>query len=154
MSKRLKVRIFRADQEAMRRTADLRAQDGFTLIELITVVLIIGILAAIALPAFLGQRAKAQDGAAKSNARTMVSALEACYTELAKYDPCPDGPSGAPEGNGPGQVEVSTSGDEYTVVSHSSNGNVFTVAKHADATITRTCDNTGTTLGGCDGGAW
>jgi type IV pilus assembly protein PilA len=39
--------------------------------------LIIGILAAIALPAFLGQRAKGQDGEAKSNARNMVSQVEA-----------------------------------------------------------------------------
>ena len=154
VSNRLKVRIARADQGVMRRRQHLRTQGGFTLIELITVVLIIGILAAIALPAFLGQRAKAQDGAAKSNARTMVSALEACYTEAAKYDPCPDGPTGAPEGNGPGQVEVSTSGEEYTIVSHSPNGNTFTVVKNPDATTTRSCVSTGTDLGGCDGGSW
>ena len=57
-----------------------RAQNekGFTLIELLVVILIIGILAAIALPAFLNQRAKAQDTEAKSAARTAQTALETC----------------------------------------------------------------------------
>src|SRR5205085_4832247 len=67
-----------------------RAEDekGFTLIELLVVVLIIGILAAIALPTFLGQRSKAQDASAKSNARNMVSHMESCYANTQDYSVC------------------------------------------------------------------
>src|SRR4051795_8031483 len=64
-----------------------RAQDekGFTLIELLVVILIIGILAAIALPAFLNQREKAQDSEAKSGARTAQTAMETYYTDKQAY---------------------------------------------------------------------
>ena len=64
-----------------------RAQDekGFTLIELLVVILIIGILAAIALPAFLNQREKAQDSEAKSGARTVQTAVETYYTDNQDY---------------------------------------------------------------------
>ena len=64
-----------------------RAQNekGFTLIELLVVILIIGILAAIALPAFLNQREKAQDSEAKSGARTAQTAMETYYTDKQAY---------------------------------------------------------------------
>src|SRR4051812_12443522 len=64
-----------------------RTQDekGFTLIELLVVILIIGILAAIALPAFLNQREKAQDSEAKTGARTAQTALETMYTDDQSY---------------------------------------------------------------------
>ena len=64
-----------------------RAQDekGFTLIELLVVILIIGILAAIALPAFLNQRGKAQDTEAKTAARTAQTAMETYYTDNQAY---------------------------------------------------------------------
>ena len=63
-------------------------QEGFTLIELLVVILIIGILAAIALPAFLGQRAKGQDSEAKSNVRNLVSHMESCFTTKESYTGC------------------------------------------------------------------
>jgi type IV pilus assembly protein PilA len=137
----------------MDRLRRLRSDDGMTLIELLVVVLIIAILAAIALPAFLGQRAKAQDGDAKSNARSMVSLMEACYTEEDLYDPCPDPDHSLPAGTLPGQVEVTPSGATYVIVARSKSGNTFTVTKNPDATVTRTCI-VAEPKGGCDGGVW
>ena len=64
---------------------NLRSRKGFTLIELLIVVVIIGILAAIAIPKFANTKSKAYITAMKSDLRNLVTAEEAYFSDSAKY---------------------------------------------------------------------
>jgi type IV pilus assembly protein PilA len=133
-------------------------EKGFTLIELLVVILIIGILAAIALPAFLGQRAKGQDADAKSNARNLVSHLESFYAGEQTYDNSLNSAdvqdSGLPLGTSDGQVTVTSDDvDDYVITAQSESGNEFRITKVNGGAPTRTCDTDGE--GGCpSNGSW
>jgi type IV pilus assembly protein PilA len=130
-------------------------EKGFTLIELLVVILIIGILAAIALPAFLGQRTKGQDADAKSNARNLVSHMESCYTQTQDYTGCEAQvggdvqTSGLPLGTGPEQVDVvSATTDGYVIEAESRSSTTFTITKTAGKFVKPyTCSAGG--QGGC-----
>ena len=133
------------------------------MIELLVVILIIGILAMIAIPAFLGQKSKADDATAKSQARTAQTAMETVGTDnsgdyssgtvsqLQSIEPTlkDTGTSTLSEPTAPGPTS-------YSVVSTANNtGDSFTITRSGQ-TISRTC-SAGSGLGapgGCVNGTW
>jgi type IV pilus assembly protein PilA len=130
-----------------------RAQDekGFTLIELLVVILIIGILAAIALPAFLNQREKAQDSEAKSAVRTAQTAMETYYTDNQTYvgatDVVIEGIEPALQNAQNLAVAGQTATGYSVTVQSKGKGQITYTISNANGVVTRTCSSAGN--GGC-----
>jgi prepilin-type N-terminal cleavage/methylation domain-containing protein len=147
-------------------------EGGFTLIELLVVILIIGILAAIAIPSFLNQKSKAYDASAKELARTAQTTAETYatdhsgewagltaggvgLTELKKYE---TGLKGCPPANGNAclkeakEIEV---GKGYEVTAQAANTlDEFTIKKTAAGEVERTCVSTKNGCSGANTGTW
>ncbi len=142
----------------------LSNEEGFTLIELLVVILIVGILAAIAIPAFLNQTSKANDAAAKTQVGTLQTTFESCanensgsftactQAELEKVEPTLADTSTAKvvwantKGTATGfeaESEAVGSNDKYKLVNN-------------NGSITRSCTTSGTgnNKGGCKAGSW
>jgi type IV pilus assembly protein PilA len=140
----------------------LRGERGFTLIEVLVVIMVIGVLAAIALPIFLSQQEKGKDASAKTEARNLATVMESCRVGEDSYADCNTESELGSEGRayswgtGPGQVSVVSAAERSFTIEAVSNGttagdpNVFTLARDSDGDVTRTCSGTG----GCDDGSW
>src|ERR1700759_2720213 len=146
-------------------------EGGFTLIELLVVILIIGILAAIAIPSFLSQKSKATDSSAKELARTAQTTMETYATDnngnytggtaakLNEYEKtiklC--GTSNAKTLNEACLQETKNlSATGYTVEAESTSEHKFLIT-HSEAGNTRRstpANRSGSAGGGCQNGSW
>jgi len=131
----------------------LNDESGFTLVELLIVMLVLGLLAAIAIPAFLSQRDKARDAEAKAAVRTAQTASEVIAVE---NDGAYDGANGVtvanirviePTLNDANLSVPAVAADTFTVRVTSGTGNRFEVARAADGSTTFSCMTAGG--GGC-----
>ena len=145
-------------------------EQGFSLIEVLIAMLVIGLLAAIAIPTLLGQQGKAHDSSAKEAVNRVAKEVETCRVEHSSYAACDekDELEGAPDidwGQDPGQAGVlkeMTSTDSYVAYAVSTaktNGknHVYAWMKDASGVTKRLCVDTSLAAlnaGGCSGGTW
>jgi len=130
----------------------LQDESGVGLVEILIVILIIGVLAAIALPSFLNQKTKAYDAAAKELVHSAATAAETystdhggeytgvSATELQKYEPTLQVCEGAPANACLKEGKPIENGKGYEVIAKAANtGDEFTIAMSSTGAITRTC---------------
>ena len=144
----------------LKRIREMKDEDGFTLIELMVVVLIIAILIAIAIPTFLGLRERAQNRSAQSDLRNALTAAKAYYTDNDTYtgftategeDIEPALTWDALATSSEGVVSVRDVDDQQVLVStESASGDIFCMADVGGVTGQGTGEQTDATL--CTGG--
>ena len=124
---------------------------GFTLVELMVVILIIGILSAIALPAFLSQRTRAQDTEAKTTVRNARTTLETFHTDRGTYDTTTTELIDLEPSLGEARnFAVTGTTDSFTISVDSKatdGGGTYTIQLATNGDVTRLCSNPG--RGGC-----
>ena len=143
-------------------TLRLRSESGFTLPEILVVIIIIGVLAAIALPSFLNRVDHGYDASAKSDASAMAGSVEQCVAMEDDYRLCDtkvelfgtDSDGGLPWGSAIGQVAVTKATPKgYEVVAWSKSTTKYTVERRPNGPQVRSCDHPAE--GSCPpGGNW